>query len=288
MITRETVDRYLRHLGLPHPGAPGPAALRRLHRAHVERVPYENLEIQLGRPTSIDPEESIDRILRGRGGYCYHLNGAFAALLDALGYEVTWHLAGVHTPIDPQPPGATGNHLALTVRCGSEHLLVDVALGDALYEPLPLREGTYHQAQLDLRMEPSEAVPGGWRLQHDPRGSFLGMDFALEAAGPADFAAQHEWLSTSPDSPFVRAVCVQLRTADGYRMLRGLVLIRLDPTGRQVRELGSADEWFEVLDTEFGLPLTEVGPAERADLWSRAHAAHQAWKQAQEREKADA
>ncbi|MFJ1705155.1 arylamine N-acetyltransferase [Kitasatospora sp. NPDC088346] len=281
MITRETVERYLHRLRLPHPGAPGPDALRRLHRAHVEHVPYENLEIQLGRPTSIDPEESIDRILRGRGGYCYHLNGAFSALLDALGYQVSWHLAGVHTPPAEQPPGADGNHLALTVLCEGERLLVDVALGDGLYEPLPLREGSYHQARLDYRMAPSEAVPGGWRLQHDPRGSFLGMDFSLEPAAPADFAAQHERLSTAADSPFVRAAVVQRRHADGFEMLRGLVLIRLDEAGRQVRELGSAEEWFDVLDSRFGLALDDVGPAERAGLWDRVQAVHRAWQQAQ-------
>src|SRR2546423_13328338 len=71
------------------PGPPSLAALRRLHAAHVERVPYEALEIQLGRPTPLEPSASLARILRGRGGDCYHLNGAFSALLHALGYQGT-------------------------------------------------------------------------------------------------------------------------------------------------------------------------------------------------------
>lgn len=70
------VTGYLERLGLDAE-PPGVAALGRLHAAHVERVPYEALEITLGRPTPLEPSASLARILRGRGGYCYHLNGAF-------------------------------------------------------------------------------------------------------------------------------------------------------------------------------------------------------------------
>ncbi|MCX4530372.1 arylamine N-acetyltransferase [Streptomyces sp. NBC_00841] len=40
-----------------------------MHAAHVARVPYETLEIHLRRATTVDPEESVARILRGRGSY---------------------------------------------------------------------------------------------------------------------------------------------------------------------------------------------------------------------------
>ena len=56
---------------------PSVDGLRRLHRAHVERVPYETMWIHADEPWGIDPEESVGRIARdGRGGYCFHLNGA--------------------------------------------------------------------------------------------------------------------------------------------------------------------------------------------------------------------
>ncbi|WP_143587924.1 arylamine N-acetyltransferase family protein, partial [Streptomyces alboverticillatus] len=131
------VDGYLTVLGVTRPAAPTAEALRALHRAQVERVAYENLDIHLGSATSIDAAESVARIMRGRGGYCFHLNGAFSALLTALGYDVTLHRAGVQsTPEDPA--GATGNHLALTVRLDGERWLVDTGLADAMHEPLPL------------------------------------------------------------------------------------------------------------------------------------------------------
>src|SRR3954470_14173820 len=78
----------LRRLRLPELAGAAPSAegLFALHRAHAELVPYETLEIWLGRPTTVDPAESVRRILRGRGGYCFHVNGAFSELLMALGY----------------------------------------------------------------------------------------------------------------------------------------------------------------------------------------------------------
>lgn len=142
-------NAYLRRLTLPDPGPPSAQALRALHAAHVERVAYEALEIQLGRPTTLDPHESAERIVaRRRGGYCYHLNGAFSLLLAGLGYDVVWHRAGVQNHADPGPVGAgIANHLTLTVHglpapdCPSGDWLVDVGLGDALHGPLPLRAG---------------------------------------------------------------------------------------------------------------------------------------------------
>src|SRR5689334_23266640 len=78
------IPGYLRRLRLGHleGRAPSVEGLHLLHRAHAELVPYENVEIWLGRPTTVDPAESVSRILRGRGGYCFHLNGAFSALLE--------------------------------------------------------------------------------------------------------------------------------------------------------------------------------------------------------------
>ncbi|GAA0687771.1 arylamine N-acetyltransferase [Kitasatospora atroaurantiaca] len=258
-------------------GAVGGGAARAA-RAHVERIPYETLEILLARPTTVSPQESIDRILRGRGGYCFHLNGAFATLLDALGYQVRWHVGGVQVDA-ATPAGANGNHLALTVDCEGEAWFVDVGLGEGLHEPLPLREGTYRQGPFTFGLVPSTAEPGGWRLDNDPQGGFPGMDFRPEPAGPADFTEQHDWLSTSPDSQFARFPCAFRRDADSIDALRGCVLVRTDGTGRYKRELTNSAEWFAVLRDTFGLALPDVGPAEREALWRRTAAAHLAWKE---------
>jgi N-hydroxyarylamine O-acetyltransferase len=278
--SRLYVEAYLDRLGLPEQGSPSIESLRRLHQAHVERVPYENLEIQLGRPTTVDPAESAERIVQWRrGGYCYHLNGAFSALLRALGYCVTRHVGGVQRTAK-DPAGATAAHMALTVvglpdeTCPEGAWMVDVGLGAALHEPLPLREGVYRQGPFKFGVRRSGAVPGGWRLDNDSRGSFFGMDFRPEPAEIADFAAMHEYLSTAPESGFVRISVVQRRDSAGADVLRGIVLRRLGADSSEGTVLTRA-QWGEALADVFGLTLEDVDGAARERLWMRLLAAHE-------------
>ncbi|MEA5358138.1 arylamine N-acetyltransferase [Amycolatopsis sp., V23-08] len=267
------VTGYLQRLGL-EAEPPSLAALGRLHAAHVERVPYEALEVQLGRPTSLEPTASLARILRGRGGYCYHLNGAFSALLQALGYAVTRHLGGVQGA--GGEPNVSRNHLALTVTGlpddPSASWLVDAGLGDGIHEPLPLREGTYTQGPHTYRLRPSEVAPGGWRFDHDPSGSFVGFDFAPGPAEMADFAEKHAWLSTAPESGFVRVCALLRRDAAGVDTLRALTL---DTHG--VKEvLESPEAWWTAVGDVFGIPSALFTTDERDLLWRKAVAQHEA------------
>ncbi len=261
----------LGRLGLDAP-PPSVAALGELHRRFVETVPYENLDIVLGRPPSIDPATSIDRIEAGRGGYCYHLNGAFAELITALGYSVTRHIGGVQGPNGA--PHVDGNHLALTVRIEDATWLVDVGLSDCLHEPLPLVAGEYRQGPFRYRLAASTVAPGGWRLEHDPRGSFVGMDFAAAAATIDDFAPMHAHLSGSPDSPFVRTLCVARRDAEGAQVLRSLTLARI---GERVERVVLADRqsWWGALEEVFGLAAARWSADDQEALWQTARRQHE-------------
>jgi N-hydroxyarylamine O-acetyltransferase len=82
-------DAYLDRIGYKGPRALMAETLHTLHRQHMLRVPFENLDIGLGRKIVLDPERFINKIVgSGRGGFCYELNGAFATLLTALGFRV--------------------------------------------------------------------------------------------------------------------------------------------------------------------------------------------------------
>ncbi|MGH3533115.1 MAG: arylamine N-acetyltransferase family protein [Pseudonocardiaceae bacterium] len=275
------VDSYLKRLKISPIGKPSLAALRALHAAHVEQVPHENLEIQLGRPISVDPQESVARILQGRGGCCIHLNSAFATLLREFGYTVTWHRGGVQGDSKTPPPGADASHLVLTVECEGQTWYVDVGLGDALHEPLPLQAGKYRQGPFTYQLRPSAVEKNGWRFDHDAQGAFVGMDFNLDPASPEDFVAKDLELKTSPNSRFVRIAVVTRRDRTGVDELTGCILNRTDSKGRKEKEIAGREEWFRVLDDTFGLGLTEVSEAELADLWDKVYSRHQEWRRRQ-------
>ncbi|GLX03018.1 arylamine N-acetyltransferase [Microtetraspora sp. NBRC 16547] len=275
------IDRYLRRLGLDDE-PPSVEGLFRLQRAHVERVAYENLEIWLDRPTTVDPAESARRIVSGRGGYCFHLNGALSLLLEELGYQVTRHYGGVQNSPDV-PPGANGNHLALmvaglpTADNPGGQWLVDAGLGDAIHEPLPLVEGTYEQGPFRYVLRRSETEPGGWRFDHDPRGSFTGVDFRPEPTGMDAFAEKHRHLSTSPESVFVKVAALQRRDATGLDKLTGLVLKRIGAGPESSTTLDRPEDYFAALTDVFGLTLDDVTAPERDKLWQRLYSAHERW-----------
>lgn len=167
-MTSGWVRRYLRRLGIAALGRPSVDALFALHRAQTERVAYENIDIVLGRPPGIDPAESIDRIIRGRGGYCFNLNGALATLLEALGYRVRWHSGAAHARGSDPLPDEYRNHLAVTVELDGHIWMVDAGLGNAHHEPVLLRRGDHRQGPFTFGLAPLACVPDGWRFTHDP------------------------------------------------------------------------------------------------------------------------
>jgi arylamine N-acetyltransferase len=273
-------DAYLRRLGQA-PSAPSVEALFALHRAQVELIPYECVWLWLGERRAVAPLESVRHLVRGRGGYCYQLNGALATLLGWLGFDVGWHVGGVQgTPADPA--GATGNHLALTVHGLPSAAnpggawLIDAGLGDGPHEPMPLVAGAYRQGPFGYELGPSAVVGGGWRFHADPAMSLVGMDFGLEGAGRHAFDAKNRWLQTAPESGFVRVPAVLRRDATGVDALRGRMLRRLGATGTSTDLTTSAD-WFAALADVFGLPLSDVDAGRREALWAKVDAAHEAW-----------
>jgi arylamine N-acetyltransferase len=274
-------DAYLARLGL-EAEPPSADALARIHRAHVERVPYETLWIHLGERWDVDPRASVDRIAsRRRGGYCFHLNGALSELLRDLGYDVVRHVGGVHGPGGPTEADL-GNHLVLTVRGlpTADHpegtWYVDAGLGDALHEPLPLRPGSVTSGPWRLSLEETPGGVGDWHLTHDPGGGFPGMAWRAAPAAMDAFAERNAVLSTSPESGFVQVLTAQRRDATGVDVLRGVVLKRIGE-GASEATLGSLPELSDALGDLFGLDLSAVDPGAREALWRRLSAAHEAW-----------
>jgi N-hydroxyarylamine O-acetyltransferase len=276
------VEDYLARIGAGDVGPPSLDALGVLQARHLERVVFENLEIQRGRPTTVAYGESAERIVkRGLGGYCFHLNGAFGLLLEALGYEVSRRRGTVQPP--QTAPGRILNHLVVLVHglptsANPEGTWwTEVGLGDGATRPLALRAGICEDDPYIYELEPSPVYAGGWRLlQRDGQGAGL-VDVDTQGPAATELAAAHERLATSPESRFVRTATFQRRAAGVLDRLRARTLSRVAGGATRTTLLADEREWFAALDDVFGLPLPDVDDAERHALWQRVRAQHDAW-----------
>src|ERR1017187_1683598 len=134
------VEAYLRRIQYDGPREPSLETLRELHRQHLFTVPFENLDIALRNPIQLDPELIYQKVvLRGRGGYCYELNGLFHELLEALGFTVCMLSAQVRR--DDGSFGPDFDHMLLKATL-DEPWIADVGFGDSFVDPLPLVPGT--------------------------------------------------------------------------------------------------------------------------------------------------
>ena len=143
-MTPMWVRDYLDRLGLDAVPDVNHAGLALLHHRHLLSVPFENLDIIAGRPLSLDRADLLDKIVRrGRGGFCYELNGLFAELLAALGFRVERLSARVFNR-DTGLAGPPRDHLCLRVWLDERPWLADVGFGRGFREPRPLDTPGWH------------------------------------------------------------------------------------------------------------------------------------------------
>jgi N-hydroxyarylamine O-acetyltransferase len=242
---------YLARLGFESAPGADETGLRALHRAHLERVPFENLDIHLGTPIELDQEAFAAKVaVRSRGGFCYELNGAFAALLTTLGYDVELREARVHGPAGL---GGPFGHLALAVHTQGRTLLTDVGFGRGGFdEPIDLDART---PQTDsggvFELTDAEDEDGWIDMTRDGN---LEYRFSRQAHVLEDYAGGCTFHQSSPESPFTRGTVCTIRTPLGRTTVSGARLIETEGAGRRERDLG-AEEFGAVLHDRFAISL---------------------------------
>lgn len=216
---------YFDRIGHRGPSTPSVDTLQKLHRAHLMAVPFENLDIARGRPIVCDEEAILRKIVeRRRGGFCYELNGAFAALLRELGFKVT--LLSARVPREDGSDGPEFDHLALRVDL-DEPWLADVGFGDSFLQPLVLRTGI-EQPQGSRKFRITDPRNSLHVEMMEPGGSWMRQySFSLLPRQLGDFAEMCHYHQTSPQSPFTgRSVCSRpIGDSDGRITLAGHRLI---------------------------------------------------------------
>ena len=251
------IRTYLERIQYSGPLNPDAQTLHGLQRAHLLSIPFENLDIGLSRPILLDQEALWDKlIVRGRGGFCYELNGLFARLLQEIGFDVTYLNARVFN--GEGQLGIEFDHLALLVQIpgSTGRWLADVGFGDSFNEPLHF-EGPEIQEQ-GLRAYRLEQTRDGyitWQRNYD--GSWeRHYFFDLQPHRfPDEYRSACTYHQSSSQSSFTRRSIISRATANGRVSLEEGRLIVTENGHRTERAIESGEEYNRLLQQYFGITL---------------------------------
>lgn len=256
MLAPSLVAAYLDRVGVARADATVDlAGLGRLHAAHLRSIPFENLSIHLGEPIVLDPTAIVTKLTNGRGGFCYEMNGGFAAVLSALGFSVTLLEGRVY---QDGGPGIPFDHLCLRVDLDRPYL-ADVGFGASFGLPLRLdTDGEQGDPNGAFRIAALDGDDAGWfDLEQGGRAQYR---FSLEPHELADFAEGCAFHQTSPDSHFTKNSLCTLPVAGGRVTIAGRLLVtRLDGV-RTEREVDDDAELLTLYRQHFGIALDQVPP----------------------------
>ncbi|WP_442905160.1 arylamine N-acetyltransferase family protein [Gordonia sp. MMO-8] len=261
---------YLRRIGFDGEPSRTLGTLERLHRLHTTSIPFENLEIILGRGIPLDLQSVQHKLVRSeRGGYCFEHFVLFAAALERIGFVFTPIIGRVSLGADWSSRPAT--HALVVVEVSGIRYLCDVGFGRGPLVPIELRDGV-------------ETDQDGWRfrLSSDPIGDLFSTDrwtlwqhderwidrhvFTLAPQTPIDYRVGNHFVSTSPRSPFVARPFIQRFTPDEHHALDGDTLTTVRPDGSSASRSVPAPEVPDVLAGTFGITLTSDDAAALVEI----------------------
>jgi N-hydroxyarylamine O-acetyltransferase len=265
MEGRMDIDAYFERIGYRGSAAPTLATLHDLTLAHTSHIPFENLDVLLGRPIDLAPEALFQKLVhQKRGGYCFEQNGLFLAVLGELGFRVAPLSARVRIdrPRDFLPPRT---HVFVRVELEGQSWLSDVGVGAlSLTSAIRLCEDL---AQ-DTRHEPRRIVREDGRLFHQVKLGDAWSDvceFTLEEMPLVDRELGNWYTSAHPKSHF-KSRLIAARAADNGTRLT-LLNDELKVRGRdghaEVTKITGPEHLLLVLREQFGLHFpaeTRFGP----------------------------
>jgi N-hydroxyarylamine O-acetyltransferase len=252
-----SMEQYLDRIGLCTSPRPNDEGLQAIHSAQAFSIPFENLDIHLGRKISLDPGDLTAKMLqRRRGGYCFELNGLLRLALKAAGFNVRPVMARV---LYGRPDPGARTHNVLVVSASGREWLADVGFGGpGLRLPIPLEVEQIFEQYGDryrLRREPIGIV-----LQKESRDSFLDLyAFNLEELTlDIDIEMGNHFTSTWPQSIFkLRRMC-SLPKPWGRITLSDMELTVCSDKQSTSRILPAGSEYMNAISENFGITVDAV------------------------------
>lgn len=250
---------YLARIGYDGPLAPTLETLKGLHYAQALSIPFENVDVLAKRPINLDLVSLQKKLVTDRrGGYCFEVNALFAAVLRELGFDVTTLIGRVRW-MAPEEVDTARSHMLMRVELPEGPFLADVGFGGlTMTGPIRFETGVEQQTPHEPRRLLTHE--DGFELQAKIAGDWVSIyRFTLEPHRQTDYEVASWYTSTHPSSIFVQFLIAGLPQEGKWLSLfnREFKIRQLEGGAVETRILDSADEIAEVLETYFGIPVSE-------------------------------
>jgi N-hydroxyarylamine O-acetyltransferase len=252
-----SLDAYLGRIGWTGSREPTLATLAGVLRAHMSTVPFENLDVLLGRSIRLDLDSLYAKlVVARRGGYCFEHGTLFKAALGALGFAPVAHAARVLMFVPRAEAPRT--HMFLAVPVGGTTVVVDPGFGGyAAAVPVPLAAG--EEVEDGGSVHRFVRQNGEWVLEACVEGAMRPLwSSAFEPAYPVDFLAANHFVSTYPESRFVTSLMLRALTPEGHVSAFNRDLTLWHAGREEKREIADRRELRGLLAKHFGFDLPEV------------------------------
>ena len=254
MTNQEKIQAYLKRIGFAGEIRLDYDTLHKLQRLHLQNIPYENLDIMRNIPLSLEPKDMFEKIvIRGRGGYCFELNGLFTWLLRTLGFPVIEYM-GRFLRDETEIP--MRRHRVMRVTCAEGDYLADVGVGQIVpRKPLPLAAGIIsEQGDERYKLEMEDFL--GYVLYDWKRNEWRRVySFTEEPQLNLDFIQPTYYCENHPDSYFRTMDMVHIFTENGRKSIAGREIKIFSPEGVEVITPANEAEYKQLLDKHFGIRL---------------------------------
>ncbi len=264
---------YLERIGLEDAPAPTLEGLRLLQWAQLTAIPFENLDIAMGRGIDPAPDAVFAKLVTGkRGGYCHECNGLLVQAMKAFGFDARPIAARVMQ--GSESPVTARTHTLALVTLPTGHFLADAGFG-AQTPRLPLQLSDGHEGSRGALTWRVDADPDfGWRLSFDEKGTWKRLYcFDLAPVHPADIALSNHWTSSHPDSLFTQGPLAVRHLEGGRNVLVAGRIGKHQGERLETLQLPDLDSLLTHLNCDFGLTLLaeegELTMLERAMAASR-------------------
>lgn len=248
---------YLDRIGITYIPSATIEDLAHIQHAHRLCIPFENLDVRLGRGISIEDKDIFDKLVtQRRGGYCFEHNALLLSALHYIGFKARPLLARVWLFARETPPKT---HTLNLVTMGGEEWITDAGFGSSYCPPMPLQEGAIRTGSDGIVHRLAIDPDHGWMLQIKLAGQseFKNeFSFTLDWVADLDLAMSNHWTATAPLSRFLKNVIVNISTKEGMVSLNNNILKTVSGNDEMVQSLSDNVAIQNALNIYFNLDIT--------------------------------